>query len=45
MNIIPLPKVIFKHGNQDNAENFFGKTAYYDPNTKTIVLYSKIICP
>ena len=39
MNIIPLPKVIFKHGNQDNAENFFGKTAYYDPNSKTIVLF------
>ena len=41
MNIIPLPKVIFKHGNQDNAENFFGKTAYYDPNTKTIVLFTE----
>ena len=41
MNIIPLPKVVFKHGNQDNAENFFGKTAYYDPNTKTIVLFTE----
>tara|TARA_R110002050_G_scaffold37148_4_gene92366 strand:- start:6159 stop:10673 length:4515 start_codon:yes stop_codon:yes gene_type:complete len=41
MNIIPLPKVIFKHGNQDNAENFFGKTAYYDPNSKTIVLFTE----
>ena len=41
MNIIPLPKVIFKHSNQDNAENFFGKTAYYDPNTKTIVLFTE----
>ena len=41
MNITPLPKVIFKHGNQDNAENFFGKTAYYDPNTNTIVLFTE----
>ena len=41
MNIIPLPKVIFKHGNQDNAKNFFGKTAYYDPNTNTIVLFTE----
>jgi len=41
MNIIPLPKVIFKHGNQDNAENFFGKTAYYNPESQTIVLYTE----
>ena len=41
MNILPLPKVIFKHGDSENAENFFGKTAYYDPNTQTIVLYTE----
>jgi predicted metalloprotease len=23
-----------------NAEDFFGKTAYYEPNTQTIVLYT-----
>ena len=40
-NITPLPKVIFKHGDSDNAENFLGKTAYYDPSTSTIVLYTE----
>jgi hypothetical protein len=39
--IIPLPKVIFKHGDQENAKEFLGKTAYYDPNTMTIVLYTE----
>ena len=28
MNIKPLPKVIFKHGNAKNAKEFLGKTAY-----------------
>ena len=41
MNIRPLPKVIFKHGNVLNAKEFMGKTAYYDPNTMTIVLYTE----
>ena len=41
MNIQPLPKVIFKHGNVPNAKEFMGKTAYYDPNTMTIVLYTE----
>ena len=40
-NIQPLPKVIFKHGDSENARDFFGKTAYYDPNTQTIVLYTE----
>ena len=40
-NILPLPKVVFKHGDSENARDFFGKTAYYDPNTKTIVLYTE----
>jgi hypothetical protein len=39
--ITPLPKVIFKHGDQENAKEFLGKTAYYDPNTMTIVLYTE----
>jgi len=39
--ITPLPKVVFKNGNQENAKNFFGKTAYYDPATMTIVLYTE----
>ena len=41
MNIKPLPKVIFKNGDAENAKNFFGRTAYYDPNNKTVVLYTE----
>jgi hypothetical protein len=41
MNILPLPKVVFKHGDQENASTFFGKTAYYDPRDKVIVLYTE----
>jgi len=40
-NILPLPKIIFRHGNKENAKNLLGKTAYYDPNTQTIVLYTE----
>lgn len=40
-HIKQLPKIIFKHGDNINAKNFFGKTAYYDPNTMTIVLYTE----
>tara|TARA_R110001599_G_scaffold22838_1_gene84143 strand:+ start:4604 stop:7501 length:2898 start_codon:yes stop_codon:yes gene_type:complete len=41
MNIEPLPQVEFVDGDSENAENFFGRTAYYDPNTQTIVLYTE----
>jgi phosphopantetheine adenylyltransferase len=41
MNIKPLPKVIFKHGDQENASQFLGKTAYYSPDTQEIVLYTE----
>ena len=41
MNIEPLPKVIFKNGNAENAKQFLGRTAYYDPNLKEIVLYTE----
>ena len=41
MNIVPLPKVIFKHGDQANAKQFLGKTAYYNPETMEIVLYTE----
>ena len=40
-NIEPLPSVEFVDGDTENARDFFGKTAYYDPNTKTIVLYTE----
>lgn len=40
MNIRPLPKVKFVKDDVENARNFFGKTAYYDPNQRVIVLYT-----
>jgi phosphopantetheine adenylyltransferase len=40
MNIRPLPKVKFVNDDAENAQNFFGKTAYYDPNNRVIVLYT-----
>ena len=40
MNIRPLPKVKFIDDDIENARNFFGKTAYYDPNNRVIVLYT-----
>jgi hypothetical protein len=39
MNIHPLPKVKFVKDDAKNAQNFFGKTAYYDPNQRVIMLY------
>ena len=41
MNIEPLPKVEFVDGDSDNAREFLGKTAYYNPNNNTIVLYTE----
>ena len=41
MNIVPLPKVVFKHGDAENAKQFLGKTAYYNPETMEIVLYTE----
>jgi hypothetical protein len=40
-NIEPLPKVEFVDGDSNNAREFFGKTAYYNPNNATIVLYTE----
>jgi len=40
MNIRPLPKVKFVDDDAENAKNFFGKTAYYDPSNRIIVLYT-----
>ena len=41
MNIEPLPIVEFINGDSKNAKDFFGKTAYYNPATNTIVLYTE----
>jgi len=40
MNIEPLPKVQIIDNDVENAKNFFGKTAYYNPNNRLIVLYT-----
>ena len=40
-NIEPLPTVEFVDGDSDNARDFFGKTAYYNPNNQTITLYTE----
>lgn len=40
MNIRPLPKVKFIDDDVENAKDFFGKTAYYDPTNKVIILYT-----
>ena len=39
-NIEPLPTVEIIDNDKENAENYLGKTAYYDPNEKKIVLYT-----
>ena len=41
MNIEPLPSMEFIDGDSANAKDFFGKTAYYDPNRQHIVLYTE----
>jgi len=41
MNIEPLPTLEFIDGDSENASDFFGKTAYYDPNKQHIVLYTE----
>ena len=40
LNILPLPNVKFINDDVDNANNFFGKTAYYEPQYNRIVLYT-----
>jgi len=40
MNITPLPEIKIKRDLVE-ASDFFGRTAYYDPNIKEIVLYTE----
>ena len=40
MDIRPLPKVKFINNDVENAKEFLGKTAYYDPTNRLIVLYT-----
>jgi hypothetical protein len=39
-NIKPLPSLEFIDDDITNAKNFLGKTAYYNPDTQAIVLYT-----
>lgn len=38
MNIQPIPEVKIRY-DEDQANNFFGRTAYYDPGNREVVLY------
>jgi len=40
MNVTPLPSLVFIHDDVDNAQEVMGKTAFYDPNKREIVLYT-----
>jgi hypothetical protein len=40
ISIEPLPDVNFVEDDVKNADDFFGKTAYYNPNDKSITLYT-----
>jgi len=40
MEIQPLPKVQFIDNDEGNAQNILGNTAYYNPQSKAIVLYT-----
>ena len=41
LNISPLPSVEFIDGDTENASDFLGKTAYYDPNNNIITLFTE----
>jgi hypothetical protein len=40
MNITPLPKIKVISDDKENASRLLGRTAYYDPNEKSITLYT-----
>ena len=40
LQLKPYPKVKFIHTDYANADDFFGKTAYYDPGNNEVVLYT-----
>jgi hypothetical protein len=40
IDIEPLPDINFIEDDTENANNMLGKTAYYDPNGKSITLYT-----
>ena len=40
LKLKPYPRIRMVHDEEANADNFFGMTAYYDPNNREIVLYT-----
>ena len=40
LDLKPYPKIKFIDNNQKNAEDLFGRTAYYDPNAQLVALYT-----
>jgi len=40
MNVTPLPSLVFINDDVTNAQEVMGKTAFYDPNKREIVLYT-----
>ena len=40
LKLEPFPSLEFVDDDEDNAEDLFGKTAYYDPNLNHVVLYT-----
>jgi hypothetical protein len=40
VNIKPLPRVVLIEDDKNNASNILGKTAYYNPQNKSIVIYT-----
>jgi len=38
IKVVPIPEVKIRH-DEENAANLFGRTGYYDPQNKEIVLY------
>lgn len=40
LNVFPLPKLIIKNNDLENANKILGKTAHYDPNNCSITLYT-----
>ena len=40
MNVTPLPKIKVIKGDKENASDLLGKTAYYNPQEKSITLYT-----
>jgi hypothetical protein len=40
LNVSPLPKLKIINNDSKNAENILGRTAHYDPNDRSITLYT-----